>query len=323
MTVIDQALSLLRIPVSPFEPPTLLYHLLTRPLHFSVSHIHHLLNALRGPPIPTPANPIRIVCLSDTHDHTLPIPRGDILIHAGDLTNAGTVPAIQAQLDWLSSLPHAHKIAICGNHDSYFDPGSRAPEDQKRASPALDWKSIRYLQHSATTVELASGRTLHFYGAPQIPACGGREHAFQYARGEDAWTGTVPAHTDVLVTHTPPRWHLDLPWGQGCAHLLGEVGRVRPALHVFGHVHGGRGRELVFWDQAEQSFERVCLRQGLGHLLGVWVWLDALMCLGWGVVGLLWNRVWGAHTDGTLMVNAGVVDWAGKRVVHKPIVVDI
>lgn len=32
----------------------------------------------------------RFVCVSDTHNQTLKLPKGDVLIHAGDLTNQGS-----------------------------------------------------------------------------------------------------------------------------------------------------------------------------------------------------------------------------------------
>lgn len=32
----------------------------------------------------------RIVCISDTHNCTVKLPKGDILIHAGDITNQGS-----------------------------------------------------------------------------------------------------------------------------------------------------------------------------------------------------------------------------------------
>lgn len=32
----------------------------------------------------------RFVCISDTHNCTVKLPHGDVLIHAGDLTNQGT-----------------------------------------------------------------------------------------------------------------------------------------------------------------------------------------------------------------------------------------
>ena len=141
----------------------------------------------------TKHRPIRIVCVSDTHTNTaVDIPTGDILIHAGDLTNLGNVGELQAQIDWLDSLGFEHVVMIAGNHDSYFDPRSRRSEDQGKS---LDFRSVRYLQHSAVTLTIAKsgGRELTIFGAPQIPACGGDEMAFQYARKDDAWSGTIPA----------------------------------------------------------------------------------------------------------------------------------
>jgi hypothetical protein len=71
--------------------------------------------------------------------------------------------------------------------------------------------------------------------------------AFNLPRGDALlrqWR-RIPTDTDVLVTHTPPMGHGDLVGYQsvGCADLLREVeDRVRPKLHVFGHVHEGYGR---------------------------------------------------------------------------------
>src|ERR1700733_9483946 len=72
------------------------------------------------------ANSVRVVCISDTHNvhNSLPpVPSGDLLIHAGDLSNSGTKEEIHATLDWLQSHPHPPKIfiAACGNHDRLFD----------------------------------------------------------------------------------------------------------------------------------------------------------------------------------------------------------
>jgi len=53
----------------------------------------------------------------------------------------------------------------------------------------------------------------------------------------------------VLITHGPPHGFLDLvPCDRaeayentGCEELLLAVVRVRPRLHVFGHIHEGYG----------------------------------------------------------------------------------
>ena len=54
-------------------------------------------------------HPIRLVCIADTHNthHAQPhLPQGDILIHAGDLTQSGTDRELDDALAWLNSLPH-------------------------------------------------------------------------------------------------------------------------------------------------------------------------------------------------------------------------
>src|ERR1700712_2486504 len=101
---------------NPFEPPTYRELLLHAPIQFLITSLYKLTNRLRSSPR-TGAPSIRIVCISATHTHTYTIPDGDVLIHAGDLTNAGNIAELQAQIDWLASLPHRYKIAIAGNHD--------------------------------------------------------------------------------------------------------------------------------------------------------------------------------------------------------------
>src|SRR6266516_3428616 len=95
-------------PSSPFEPPSFTYTLLHNPLTVVLTCLHRLLLVLRGCPYrPAPhATPITVVCISDTHCKFPPnqIPHGDLLIHAGDLTDNGTVSEIQQQIDWLKGL---------------------------------------------------------------------------------------------------------------------------------------------------------------------------------------------------------------------------
>lgn len=310
----------LSAPKNIFSPPPLLYLLRTQPIKTLIRLLDFAFSLFRSssPPLSNP--PIRIVCISDTHTLTTPyIPDGDILIHAGDLANAGTPAEIQAQIDWLDALPHAHKIVIAGNHDTYLDPRSRATLSKPDRNGTLDWKTLTYLQHASATLTFPSGRSLKVFGAPQIPACGGPEHAFQYPRGADAWSDTVPRDTDVLITHTPPKYHLDLPAALGCEHLLAEVRRVQPALHVFGHVHAGRsdllgmlkgGREVVRWDERQARVERALGRPD-GFFRGVLDprgWVDVVKITFYGLAGAVWTRIWGGKTAGsTTMVLASLM----------------
>lgn len=37
----------------------------------------------------------RFVCISDTHNANIALPKGDVLIHAGDLTNKGSYSEVR------------------------------------------------------------------------------------------------------------------------------------------------------------------------------------------------------------------------------------
>lgn len=103
-----------------WERPTALDIVLLSPLQWLVFRFYHLVLWLRGRPFRPPRDrpPIRVVCLSDTHDwQPAHVPDGDLLIHAGDLTDDGSLDAIQKQMDWLATLPHRHKVVIAGNHE--------------------------------------------------------------------------------------------------------------------------------------------------------------------------------------------------------------
>jgi Icc-related predicted phosphoesterase len=188
----------------------------------------------------------RLVLISDTHGLGRPfIPDGDILIHAGDLTMMGRTYQIEDVGNWLRSLPHKHKIVIAGNHDWLFE---RSRFD---AVNALG-RGIIYLENSSVTVE-----GLKFYGSPVTPWF--NDWAFNI-RGSTAirpFWDAIPSDTDVLITHGPPIGVLDQVSSLGntehlgCGELLMAILRIRPKIHVFGHIHGGYGRH-------ETKFGTVC-----------------------------------------------------------------
>lgn len=62
---------------------------------------------------------VRVVCISDTHnanpaDGAFKLPKGDVLIHAGDLTTQGTYRELQKTLSWIKNADYAAKIVIAG-----------------------------------------------------------------------------------------------------------------------------------------------------------------------------------------------------------------
>lgn len=216
------------------------------------------------------ANAVAVVCISDTHNRQPELPYGDILIHAGDLTQSGSLEELQTTIKWLRSQPHPHKVVIAGNHDVLLDPlcdDKRRGQEATKERALLDWGDIVYLHDSSTTVVCANGRRLRIYGNPRTPRQG--NWAFQYPRGEDVWTGTVPEGVDVLITHGPPRTHLDL-LNLGCHHLLRELWGIRPKLHVFGHIHAGYGQEWLQFDGLQDAYEQTIIaRGGIWNLAGV------------------------------------------------------
>lgn len=172
---------------------------------------------------------MRIVCISDTHGkhRTMTIPDGDVLVHAGDLTPRGHEKDIKDVNDWLGTLPHKHKIMIAGNHDFEFE---------KNPINARSWiTNAHYLCDESLIID-----GVKFYGSPWQPRY--FDWAFNVDRGEPLkviWD-KIPMDTDVLITHGPPHGILDMTFEKimaGCEELLLAVQRIKPKIHIFGHIH--------------------------------------------------------------------------------------
>lgn len=230
---------------------------------------------------------IQVVCISDTHNAQPPVPDGDLLIHAGDLSSSGSADEIRTNIDWISSLPHPIKIVIGGNHDKALDAKYRERTRAHIDEPGIDWLAygITYLEHSSTQVSVR-GREIKVFGSPFTPEYG--PWAFQYPqfhllpeRAREVWEA-IPLDTDITITHGPPLNHMDLTTrGQraGCPALLERLWQVQPALHVFGHIHEGRGTETLRWGTAQRFKEATsggqksskvvpALHSVVGHWLG-------------------------------------------------------
>ncbi len=159
------------------------------------------------------------------------VPDGDVVIHAGDFCGQGTREQVRDLAGFFQALPHRHKVVIPGNHD-------RCLELDLELGPLM-FKGCHYLLDSGVTIE-----GLRFWGSPWQPWF--MDWAFNLPRGaalRERWA-LIPEGTDVLITHGPPFGVLD--WtarGErvGCEELLAAVQRVKPKLHVFGHIHEGYG----------------------------------------------------------------------------------
>ncbi|CAG8202908.1 unnamed protein product [Penicillium nalgiovense] len=242
------------------QPPTPWEQFLAQPCIFLARKLYTWRQPVPAKPL---TNPVTIVCISDTHNSQPSLPDGDILIHSGDLTQSGSLKELQAALTWLRAQPHPTKIVVAGNHDLLLD--ARRNDQATTEQAQLDWDELIYLENQETTVSCANGRQLRVYGSPLTKRNG--NWAFQYPRNYDVWTGSVSDGIDVLITHGPPRAHLDL-LHLGCDHLLRELWRVRPRLHVFGHVHACVGTEWILFNALQEAYERtVIARGGIRNLL--------------------------------------------------------
>jgi len=190
--------------------------------------------------------------ISDTHGRYLDlpeIPEADIIIHAGDCTNTGTIKQIREFCEWYGSLPHEYKILIAGNHDWGFQ------DHNKIARKICKENGIIYLQDEYTTI-----KGIKIHGSPQTPEfCNWAFNCWKseferdssvfpekYELIEKYWD-MIDKDVDILVTHGPAYKIMDeCPNGYraGCELLLKKIQEIKPKFHICGHIHGGRGHEL-------------------------------------------------------------------------------
>ena len=209
---------------------------------------------------------MRIVCISDTHSlHKLmehELPKGDVLIHAGDISNRGGEVDVTNFIYWFQNIQGFDtKIFISGNHDYCFEkvnePHHKGDYDwlnNLMAPENLAQSDVYYLEDNFMIIERPEfSRPIKLYGSPWQPWF--YDWAFNLPRLgkeiEEKWS-MIPDATDVLITHGPPNGILDLVnnfrqpnRNVGCESLRFHVERVKPALNVFGHIHEGYGTTLI------------------------------------------------------------------------------
>jgi len=182
---------------------------------------------------------MELTIISDTHGKRsqLSLSKGDMLIHAGDVTSRGDLLEVIDFLDWFKLTDFKYKIFIAGNHDYYFEKASREELDH------LIPEGVIYLNDSGCCVE-----GINIWGSPVQPWF--YNWAFNRQRGDDIqhhWD-MIPATTDILITHGPPFGILDstIKGEQvGCENLLETNKRLNLKLQVFGHIHEAYGEVQI------------------------------------------------------------------------------
>lgn len=194
-----------------------------------------------------------ITCISDLHGFYPELEGGDLLIVAGDLTATNGYSHIIRFKNWIfENFSKYLKICfIAGNHDNWIQ------ERFLIYSENFLNRKINYLEDSETEFE-----GLKIWGSPWTrtfsnmnPSC----MAFTCDSEEklsNKWD-LIPDDIDILVTHGPPYGMLDEVRRCGFDHnsyientgsisLRDTVDRVKPKLHVFGHIHEHGGKQLLY-----------------------------------------------------------------------------
>ena len=183
---------------------------------------------------------MKIIFISDTHGQHRKLknlPKGDLIIHGGDVSKMGRDHDVEDFIHWFLRLDYAHKIFIAGNHDFYFEEYSMNFIQKKLTS------NCHYLCNSGVEIE-----GIKIWGSPITPNF--LDWAFNEERGKsinEFWK-KIPLDTDILITHGPPKGILDktVP-GQnvGCKELLKSLKKIKPKFHLFGHIHESYGEEII------------------------------------------------------------------------------
>ena len=174
---------------------------------------------------------ITLCIIADTHrrHREIVVPPCDILIHCGDMCSfrEDDLETLEDIDDWFATLPAKRVICVAGNHDYLLE-----TED-------YSFRHATLLRDQGVEIQ-----GLKFYGSPWCPFLSGFAHYLDDTGLQECWRA-IPAGIDVLVTHTPPYGVLDLPSSGdrhlGCEYLRDELSRIRPRLHVFGHIHASHG----------------------------------------------------------------------------------
>lgn len=185
-----------------------------------------------------------IDCIADLHGHYPLLQGGDLLLIGGDLTRRDIEKEYWDFGVWLENQDYKKIIFIGGNHDNFIQ------NNPYRFALIRDDDEIEYLCDCGTEFE-----GLKIWGSPwsmsfegMNPACG----AFVVDTEEELAEkfALIPDDVDILVTHSPPFKVLDAVdrWNGFIEHV-GSIAlekvlseRIRPKLHVYGHIHEGYGQ---------------------------------------------------------------------------------
>ncbi|QIH35515.1 metallophosphoesterase [Sphingobacterium sp. DR205] len=160
-----------------------------------------------------------VLSLSDTHGmhRQLDIPEGiDIVIHCGDICDAGDMDQLSDFFVWYVGLSIPHKVFVHGNHDLPFE---LEPLRSKKLIP----EGIHWLNDSSIRIN-----DMQIMGISGFPS-------YHHIESD--------VKIDIMVSHYPPLGILDN--GCGSDEIREFVTARSPKYHIFGHNHAGYGKMKV------------------------------------------------------------------------------
>ena len=172
---------------------------------------------------------MKIIALTDTHTkhHQIDIPKGDILIFAGDFEIRNDNELFQMK-EWLLSVPCSHIITIFGNHDIT----DLVSTNELRK---FFGTQIHYLDNDFVEIE-----GIKIWGSSYSPEFNDWAWMMPDNDLKEIWD-TIPKDTDIVVCHTMPYGILDqvLPREEsvGSISLKDKIKEIQPKIFIGGHLH--------------------------------------------------------------------------------------
>lgn len=180
---------------------------------------------------------MKLVIVSDTHGcdfSLLNLPEADMLIHAGDWTNRGTIEEVSKFNAICGKVLDKYRLGI------YVTPGNHDWLAQ------TDYDLCERLLTNCNLMinEGIESEGIKFWFSPYTPFFCNWAFMEEAEELEQIWS-KIPEDTNVLITHGGPHKVLDLTneyMNVGCRELAKRVSHLEHLrLHAFGHIHSAAG----------------------------------------------------------------------------------